>query len=161
MSKLSLAILILSLAFFSCSISKEIREDRKIVDGTWTLDNVGYEGNEGNFKAQLFDDAEAVCFEGSTWFFRNNNSTGNYSIPPGSLCSGGERNIRWSIIESAGGGEQLQFKYIDDKKNDIYGRTGYRLDVVSLDSSQMTLKSNVSVDGSPVSVIYEFSRVSQ
>jgi hypothetical protein len=135
-----------------------MREDRKMVDGTWTLDNVGYEGSEGDFKAQLFDDADAVCFEGSTWFFRNNNSTGSYTIPSGSLCSGGERNIRWSIIENQGGGEQLQFKFIDEKKNDIYGRTGYRLDLVSLSPSEMTLSSDVTVDGSPVSVIFEFSR---
>ncbi|MGB7394886.1 MAG: lipocalin family protein [Pricia sp.] len=158
MSKFILFGMVLSLALTSCSISKEVREDRKTVDGTWTLNNVVYEGNEGDFKAQLFDDAEAVCFEGSTWFFRNNNSTGNYTIPTGSLCSGGQRNIRWSIIENEGGGEQLQFKFIDEKKNDINGRTGYRLDLVSLSPSQMTLKSDVSVGGSPVSVVYEFSR---
>lgn len=147
-----------SVLLFSCSTTKQVRDDRKVVDGTWTLNDVGYEGNDGDFKAKLFDDASAVCFEGSTWFFRNNNSTGSYSIQPGSLCSGGERNIRWSIIESQGGGQQLQFKYIDEKKNDIYGRTGYRLDVVSISASQMILKSNVTVDGSPVSVVYNFSR---
>ncbi len=158
MMKYSVIVVVASLLLFSCSTSKEVRDDRKVVDGTWTLDDVGYEGSEGNFKAELFDDASAVCFEGSTWFFRNNNSTGSYTIQPGSLCSGGERNIRWSIIESQGGGQQLQFKYIDEKKNDIYGRTGYRMDVVSISPSQMTLKSNVTVDGNPVAVVYEFSR---
>ena len=158
MSKRSLTVLVFSLAFFSCFTSKQVRDDRKVVDGKWTLENVGYEGNEGDFKARLFNDAEAVCFEGSTWFFRNNNSTGSYTIPPGSLCSGGERNIRWSIIENQGGGQQLQFKYIDEKKNDINARTGYRLDLVSLTPSQMTLRSDVTVDGNPVSVVYEFGR---
>lgn len=158
MIKYSLVVFVSSLLLFSCSTSKQVREDRKMVDGTWTLKNVGYEGSEGDFKAQLFDDAEAVCFEGSTWFFRNNNSTGSYTIQPGSLCSGGERTIRWSIIENQGGGEQLQFKYIDEKKDDINGRTGYRLDMVSLTPSQMTLKSDATVDGNPVSVVYEFSR---
>ncbi len=158
MNKKNLIILVLSLAFFSCSTSKQVRDDRKVVDGSWTLENISYEGSEGDFKAKLFNDAQAVCFEGSTWFFRNNNSTGNYTIPPGSLCSGGERNIRWSIIENEDGGEQLQFKYIDEKKNDIYGRTGYRLDLISLTPSQMTLKSDVMVDGNPLSVVYEFGR---
>ena len=158
MIKHSFIIGVLSLLLFSCSTSKQVREDRKIVDGTWTLNDVGYDGQEGDFKAQLFDDASAVCFEGSSWFFRNNNSTGSFTIQPGSLCSGGERNIRWSIIENEGGGQQLQFKYIDEKKNDIYGRTGYRLDVVSINPSQMTLKSKVTVDGNPVSVVYQFSR---
>lgn len=149
---------VVSLLLFSCSTTKQVRDDRSTVDGTWTLNDVGYEGNEGDFKAKLFDDASAVCFEGSTWFFRNNNSTGSYTIQPGSLCSGGERNIRWSIIENQGGSQQLQFKYIDEKKKDIYGRTGYRMDVMSISPSQMTLKSNVTVDGNPVSVVYEFSR---
>ncbi len=158
MIKSSLLTLMVSLLLFSCSTTKQVRDDRKVVDGTWTLNDVGYEDNEGDFKAKLFDDASAVCFEDSTWFFRNNNSTGSYTIQPGSLCSGGERNIRWSIIESQGGGQQLQFKYIDEKKNDIYGRTGYRLDVVSISPSQMILKSNVTVDGSPVSVVYKFNR---
>lgn len=158
MIKSSILPIIASLLLFSCSTTKQVRDDRKTVDGTWTLNDIGYEDNEGDFKAKLFDDASAVCFEGSTWFFRNNNSTGSYTIQPGSLCSGGERNIRWSIIDNEGGGQQLQFKYIDEKKNDIYGRTGYRLDVVSITPSQMTLKSNVSVDGSPVSVVYNFSK---
>ena len=140
----------------SCSTSKEVRDNRKVVDGMWTLNDVSYDDTTSDFKAELFDDASAVCFEGSTWFFRNNNSTGNYTITSGSLCSGGERNIRWSIIEKQGGGQQLQFKYIDDKKKDIYGRTGYRLDVVSIAPSQMVLKSDVTVDGSPVSVLYTF-----
>lgn len=158
MMKYCVIVLLASFLLFSCSTSKVVRDDRKVVDGTWTLDDVGYEGSDGDFKAKLFDDASAVCFEGSTWFFRNNNSTGSYTIQPGSLCSGGERNIRWSIIERQGGGQQLQFKYIDEKKNDIYGRTGYRMDVVSISPSQMTLKSNVTVDGNPVAVVYEFSR---
>lgn len=158
MTKNAIVVCIIGMLLFSCSITKQVRENRKLLDGTWTLKDVAYEKIKGDFKAELFDDASAVCFEGSTWFFRNNNSTGSYTISPGSLCSGGERNIRWSIIENQGGAEQLQFKYIDAKKNDIDGRTGYRLDVVSLSSSQMTLKSNVTVDGNPVSVVYTFSK---
>lgn len=158
MIKRSLLIFTLGLFLFSCSTTKQVRDNRKVVDGTWTLSDVGYEDNTGDFKAELFDDASAVCFEGSTWFFRNNNSTGNYSIRSGSLCTGGERNIRWSIIEGQNSGQQLQFKYIDEKKNDINGRTGYRLDIVSITPDQMILRSNVSVDGSPVSVVYKFNR---
>ena len=158
MIKSALLLCTLSFFLFSCSTTKQVRDDRKSVDGSWTLDNVAYEGTDGDFKANLFDDASAVCFEGSSWFFRNNNSTGSYTIQPGSLCSGGERNIRWSIIDNPNGGQQLQFKYIDEKKNDINGRTGYRLDVVSIAPAQMVLKSDVTVDGNPVSVVYEFSR---
>ena len=99
MIKRNFIICLLGLLLFSCSSTKQVRDDRNMVDGDWTLTDVGYEGNTGDFKAELFNDASAVCFEGSSWFFRNNNSTGTYTIQPGSLCSGGERNIRWSIIE--------------------------------------------------------------
>lgn len=146
----------LNFLVLSCSISKVVREERKMVDGTWTLENVRYEGNDGSFKSILFNDAQAICFEGSTWFFLNNNSTGTYNLKSGSLCSGGMRNIRWSIVENVGGTNQLQFKFIDERKRDINGRTGYRFDIVSLSPSEMTLKSNVNVDGSPISVVYEF-----
>lgn len=156
MMKSKVVLVVLALAISSCSISKKVGEQRKSVDGTWVMKNVGYEGSEGLFKSKLFNDAEAVCFEGSTWFFRNNNSTGSYTLKNSSICAGGTRNIRWSIVETDGGNGQLQFKFIDEKKKDIYGRTGYRLDIVSLSPSQMTLKSDVTVDGSQVSVIYEF-----
>ena len=146
-----------SLIMASCSISKKVGEERKTVDGTWVPEDVGYAGSEGSFKSILFNDANAFCFEGSTWFFRNNNSTGSYTIQSSNnVCAGGVRNIRWSIVENEGGNDKLQFKFIDEKKKDLYGRTGYSFDIVSLSPSQMTLKSDVNVDGAPVSVVYSF-----
>ncbi|WP_149303187.1 lipocalin-like domain-containing protein [Pareuzebyella sediminis] len=153
-------VLVTIVAFMaSCSISKEVAQQRKTIDGTWTLENVGYEGSDGSFKAQLFNDAQAFCFEGSTWFFNNNNSTGTYTIPTtNSACSGGIRNIRWSVSESNMGNDRLMFKFIDEKKNDLYGGTGYGLDIVSLSPTQMTLKSNATVNGESIDVIYEFNK---
>ncbi len=149
-----------ALLLVSCSITKSVRDQRNLISGTWTLDDVTFENNEGSFKAVLFNDADAICFEGSNWFFRDNNSTGRYTIKGGSLCSGGDRYIRWSVVERAENySGQLKFKFIDEKLKDISGGIGYSLNIAQLTSQQMTLKSNVTVDGEPVTIVYQFSKI--
>ncbi len=143
----------------SCSVSKSARTQRNLFSGTWSLDNISYENNSGNFKSVIFNDAEDICFEGSDWFFRDNNSTGRYTIAQSTLCQGGDRFFRWSVVEpSQNYSSQLQFKFIDENRKDISGGYGYRLNIVSLTEQAMTLKSNVSVDGQPVTIVYEFSK---
>lgn len=143
----------------SCSISKSARDQRNLFSGTWNLDNVSFENNSGNFKSVLFNDAEDICFQDSEWFFRDNNSTGRYTLKQSSLCQGGDRFFRWSVVEpEANYTSQLQFKPIDDRRKDISGGFGYRLNIVELTEQAMTLKSNVSVEGQAVTVVYRFSR---
>ncbi|WP_350288511.1 lipocalin family protein [uncultured Croceitalea sp.] len=142
----------------SCSVSKSARQQRNLLSGSWILNDVSYENNQGSFKSVIFGDAQDICFEGSDWFFRDNNSTGRYTIKQGSLCQGGDRFIRWSIVEPVDRLSQLQFKFIDDKRKDVSGGRGYRLDIANLNEQTMTLKSNVSVDGQAVTIVYEFTR---
>lgn len=147
------------LLFTSCSVSKSARTQRNLFSGSWTLDNVSYENNSGNFKSVIFNDAEDICFEGSDWFFRDNNSTGRYTISQSTLCQGGDRFFRWSVVEpSQNYSSQLQFKFIDEKRKDISGGFGYRLNIASINEQSMVLKSNVSVDGEPVTIVYEFTK---
>lgn len=125
----------ISLAFLagSCSISKDVRAKRNLFEGTWTLNDISYENATGNFASTLFNDAQDICFEGSEWFFRDNNSTGRYTIAPSTLCNGGDRFIRWSVVEpTANYLGQLQFKFIDGKNKDISGGLGYRLNITEL-----------------------------
>lgn len=152
------ALLIMALILGSCTVSKSAREQRNLFSGSWTLDNVSYENNSGAMSSVVFDDARDICFEGSDWFFRDNNSTGRYTIESGSLCQGGDRFFRWSVVEPADRLSQLQFKFIDENRKDISGGVGYRLDIANLTEQNMTLKSNVSVDGEPVTLVYEFSK---
>lgn len=152
-------LLALILIFASCTGTKSVRDQQNLLSGTWTLNNISYENNAGAFKAVLFNDADAICFEGSNWFFRDNNNTGRYTIEGGSLCSGGDRLIRWSVVESAENYTgQLKFKFIDEKRNDVSGGIGYSLNIVNLTAQEMVLKSNVSVDGEPVTIVYEFTK---
>lgn len=154
----TLLVVTLLFALAACSVSKSARTQRNIISGTWTLDNIDYENNEGAFSSVIFGDAKDLCFEGSNWYFRDNNSTARYTIKQGSLCQGGDRFIRWSIVEPADRVSQLQFKFIDEKRKDVSGGYGYRLDIANLTETQMTLKSNVSVDGEPITIVYEFTK---
>lgn len=155
---LMLSLLLLTV-LSSCSISKSVRNQRNLFSGSWTLENINYENNTGTFTAVLFEDARAICFEGSDWFFRDNNSTGRYTIQDGSLCQGGDRFFRWSVIERPENySSQFQFKFVDEKNKDLYGGRGYRLVIDKLTASEMVLKQNVTVDGSPITVVYEFNK---
>lgn len=152
-------VMVAGLAIMSCTTTKSVRSQRNLFSGTWSLDNIRYENNSGNFQAVLFDDARDICFEGSEWFFRDNNSTGRYTIKEGSLCTGGIRRIRWSVIEPQQNySSQLQFKFIDDNYKDISGGFGYRLNIASISDQAMILKSNAKVDGETVTIVYEFSK---
>ncbi|MEM9686143.1 MAG: lipocalin family protein [Bacteroidota bacterium] len=156
--RILLLFIILS-SFTACSLSKMNKTYRKNINGSWTLTNVEYKNNTGMFKSVLFNDTQAVCFEGSSWFFRNNNSTGSYTINKPGNCVNGTRNIRWSVYEPDSGGYQLQFKFIDEKKKDL-SPYGYRLAILQSDAETMVLESKNSVEGEPISLIYTFKRTS-
>ena len=159
MQRVPLSIAFCAILFLaSCGTTKSARTQRNLFSGTWTLDNINYENNTGAFSSVIFGDAKDICFEGSQWFFRDNNSTGRYTITGGSLCQGGDRFFRWSVVEPADRLSQLQFKFIDEKRKDISGGQGYRLDIANLNEQNMVLKSRVSVDGEPVTIVYEFTR---
>ncbi|ADV51084.1 hypothetical protein Celal_3837 [Cellulophaga algicola DSM 14237] len=158
MKKILILSLLFSVLLNSCIAPKAAREKRNLINGNWQLTNVSFEGKPGSFKSILFNDALDICFEGSNWFFRENNSTGSYTITQSTLCNGGERFIRWSVVENDYGTSQLQFKAIDEKKKDISGGYGYRLDIDALTASNMKLKSNVMANGEQVAVVYEFTK---
>ena len=155
-----LLVMAFAVLFSSCSISKAVREKRNMLSGTWTLNDISYENGSGNFKSVLFNDADDICFEGSDWFFRDNNSTGRYTLATSSLCQGGDRFMRWSVVDNPENySSQLQFKRIDEKNKDISGK-GYRLNITMLTASEMVLKSNATVDGKVINVVYKFNKKS-
>lgn len=151
--------LFLALGIQSCSTTRGVRDQRGLIDGSWTLTDISYADNQGAFKATLFNDADAICFEGSQWQFLENNSTGKYTITPGSLCTGGDRYIRWSVLQRPENyNSLLQFKFTDARHKDIGGGIGYSLTIETLTATEMQLKSNVQVNGEPLSIIYQFSK---
>lgn len=156
MNKTLILFVALATIVTSCSVSKQARQQESMLSGTWTLNNISYENSEGNFSSVILNDAKDICFEGSDWFFRNNNNTGRYTIGASTLCEGGDRFIRWSVVD--GSPNQLQLKRIDEKNKDISGGVGYKLNIAEMTENSMTMKSNVAVGNDRVTIVYEFTK---
>ena len=151
-----LALLIVS----SCSTSKEARTIKNTVDGKWQLQTITTEGITGKVKAQVLDEADFNCFVGSMWSFNKSNSLGYYNIAKnGGECVAIKRFIRWSVFEDGTAPKQLQYKRLDDKYNDLdAGKAGFRFTILRLDATNMQLKSDITFEGRPASVTYNFVR---
>ena len=143
----------------SCSTSKEARSYKKTIDGNWQLQTVVTEGIMGKVKVQLFNEADFNCFIGSSWSFNNYNSLGTFNISKNANeCVAVKRNIRWTIYEAKGEPKLLQFKRLDDKLNAMDDGDGYRFSIVQLDNNNMQLRSNITFENKPASLIYNFVR---
>ncbi len=156
-----LSILAIFSLLMACSLSKTERQARNTIDGTWILNTVDYEAT-GNFASTLFNDTSAQCFEGSKWFFRSNNSTGTYEIL-NSDCPTGVRNIRWAANEIGNdtGNYEFTMKFVDEKNKDIQKNVGYKMDLRYLDANTLTITETANVDGSPIKIVLNFSRLTQ
>lgn len=162
MKKLSLVIstLLIVLIMASCSSSKEARNYKKTIDGTWQLQTIVTEGITGKIKATVLDEADFNCFVGSTWKFNQYNNLGSYSIAKnGGECVSLTRNIRWSIFEQSGSPKMLQYKRVDEKyRATDEARSGFRFTIVTMDNNTMQLRSDITFEGKPASFIYNFVR---
>ena len=54
MRKLILVVAVFAIIVSSCSVSKAARGQRNLLSGSWTLDNISYQNNTGNFQSTLF-----------------------------------------------------------------------------------------------------------
>ena len=141
----------------SCSVSKEARGIKKNINGNWVLQTITTEGILGTIKTKIFNEADFNCFIGSEWNFIANNGMGSYTIVDTKKeCPAVKRFIHWSVYEPKDLPKEFQFKRLDDKKNSIDDNAGFRLKIVQLDNSQMKLKSEITFEGRPAAVIYNF-----
>jgi hypothetical protein len=141
----------------SCSSSREARTMRGDIKGDWVLQTITTQGIVGVTKTTVFNEAEFGCFIGSGWNFIGNNSMGSYSIVD-PKCAAAKRNFRWSVFETDGAPKMLQFKRLDDKKKAMDNGDGFRLTIVQLDDTQMKLRSDITFEGKPASLTYNFIR---
>lgn len=136
----------------SCSVvNKTAGVDRSRFVGTWTVTNVTYEGLVNGTVSKIFDQAAPNAFTGSTWQLTN---SGNADY---TLTNGVSQSIYWSYYNPGGGVQPMfQFKkvYQGDKLKDI--DSGYRLVIGSIDSSTMTLKVPVDLNGRSGYVVLSF-----
>ena len=148
------------LMLFSCSMSKEARTTRNAIDGKWQLQTLTTEGIAGKIKTEILNEADLNCFVGSNWNFNQNNSLGTYVISQNAgECVAVTRNLRWSIYEAKDEPKLFQFKKLDDKLKPVdEGNAGYRFTILKLDNKTMQLRNDISFEGKPASIIYNFVR---
>jgi len=143
----------------SCSASKEGRGIKKTINGNWVLQTITTEGITGVAKTKVFNEAEFGCFIGSEWNFISNNSMGSYTIVDTKKeCPSIKRFIRWSVYEPKDLPKEFQFKRLDDKKDPMDDNNGFRLKIAQLEKNEMRLRSEITVEGRPAAMIYNFVR---
>ncbi|MDN3594048.1 lipocalin family protein [Zunongwangia endophytica] len=139
--------------------SKVAKEARKTFDGNWTLTNITYPNNTGEFNVTLFNDASANCFEGSTWDFVSNNNRGTYEVS-GLDCVAETRNFIWSIDEenTPSGMYDFLLKPVNEKYKSTNGDQGFRLNLVNLSENSMVWEQTVTLEGSPFVIRMMFTK---
>ena len=153
-------ILLIALLFASCATTQNARAYRKAIHGTWQLETIVSEGVTSKLNSQLFNEAQFDCFIGSNWQFNNNNSLGTYSIlSNANECAAVKRNLRWSVYEATDQPKLLQFKRLDEKLNEIDANSGgFRFIITHLDKTRMSVRSDLSFEGKPAAIIYNFKK---
>ena len=164
MKKLLLLSFIL-LFLSSCSStqsSSEAKPSKKTLKGTWKITNIRFVGEEGLFKANLFDMADSACFKNNEWVFIPNNGSGKYTINESAHCEPVATRIHWSFYEPGDGSYQFQFKYVDEKNKPIdAANRGYRSNIDSLEENTMTMRVVTTQEGKEFDVVLTFAKISE
>ena len=146
--------------FSSCNSSKKATTvSRNALKGTWTLNQISYEGlaSSERLRLQLLDEGTEACLKGSTWVLPNN-GYGSYTISQNQQgCLPGQKNIIWSYRTEA---DQaiFQYKKLEGgvKAKDI--TDGYRFKIMSADNNNLVLQSEISYMGKPIYITYNFTK---
>lgn len=150
----SLAILAVTLMLSACASKNAVTGasavSRGKFTGTWTINNITYDGVVQQAVSNVFDQAPPQDFIGSTWKLTNSGN-GVYTLPNGT-----SQTIFWSVNNSASSEQLFQFKklYQGDKAQKV--TEGYQLVVTNNDGTSMTLKSPVMVGNKTAYIIYYF-----
>jgi hypothetical protein len=153
----SFAVLAFTLVLSACSSSKNAvtgasNVSRGKFTGTWTVNNVSYDGIVQQAVQNVFDQAPPQDFVGSTWKLTNSGN-GIYT-----LQNGTSQTIFWSVNNNAGSNQLFQFKKLfqGDKAQKV--TEGYQLVVAANDGNSMTLKSPIAVGNKTAYIIYSFTK---
>ena len=128
------------------------------------MTDIRFVGEQGLYKAKMFDLADSPCFKNSEWVFIPNNGSGKFSLTGegGSQCEPATSRIHWSFYEPGDGTYQFQFKYVDEKNKPIDpANRGYRCTIDNLQPSLMEMRVEVMYDGKPFDVVMTYTKVSE
>lgn len=152
-----LLFVLLSVSLLSCGASKTVRTSKKVIKGTWMLNNIDY-NQSGTFKTTLLNDVSQDCFEGSSWQFIPNNNTGTYAIDK-TDCATGTRNFIFTIQEIDPNTGLYDFLLKPtDAKGKSENNAGFRLKLASLTETTMLWQQTVMLEGKPLVINMNFSK---
>ncbi len=136
---------------FSCKPSVNVKSQTGL-KGNWEVTDVQYV-NASGLKIEVFDLADAMCFDGSTWNFVSNNNRGSFSIMEDGTCKAGTYAISWFVSPQ----NEFKFKYIDGVKAKTVTE-GYSLNLINQTENSFQLEQNIPFEGKFIQVIYSFTR---
>ncbi|HLV24186.1 MAG TPA: hypothetical protein VKY36_05355 [Moheibacter sp.] len=142
----------------SCTNTKMIADNEKMMRGDWTITDVSVDGiQESQVDITVFDEAKSQCFEGSTWHLVQNNASGNYTLQGGTDCPSATTKIKWFITETDGQ-YYFNFKKIYEGERPKNVVDGYKMRVASNTGSSIVLEQELTFEGKPLSVFYTFNK---
>ncbi len=144
----------------SCGPSQVVKQSKKTLKGTWTLNEVSYD-RQGTFNINLFNDASQECMEGSTWRFIPNNNFGNYELS-GVGCDIEKRYFVWSIPDNEG--DDMNYNILvkpTDAKMKSETNAGFRVALSYLSEDQLQMSQTVSVEGKPFNITMNFTKTAE
>lgn len=149
----------------SCTSTKSAnannKPDKRVLKGTWEVTEIRFVGEEGLYKAELFDLADSPCFKGSEWVFIPNNGTGKFTLKQANGCEPSSHRILWSFFESGDGTHDLQFKFVDNRNKPLSGNmAGYSLKLSNLSASTMETRVKTNYQGTPFDVVLSLEKIS-
>ncbi|ASU36412.1 hypothetical protein [Mucilaginibacter xinganensis] len=150
-------VLAFTVVLSACSSSKNAvtgasNVSRGKFTGTWTINNVSYDGIVQQAVQNVFDQAPPQDFVGSTWKLTNSGN-GIYT-----LQNGTSQTIFWSVNNNSGSNQLFQFKKLFEGDKAQKVTEGYQMVVAANDGNSMTLKSPVTIANKTAYIIYSFTK---
>lgn len=153
-----LSLLVFSLAT-SCTNTKVVADSEKLMRGNWTVTDVSVSGiSESYVNITVLDEAQAQCYEGSTWYLVQNNASGNYSLNGGGDCPATTSKIKWFVTDE-GGQSFFNFKRIYEGEKPKNVVDGYKFRITSNTGSTIVMMQDLMFEGKPISVSYTFQKI--
>lgn len=153
-----LIVFLLAGVMVSCGTTKMERQTTKTLQGDWSLTDISYPGSDGFVDVTMFNDANVNCLLNSDWHFIANNNHGTYQLFK-SDCEPGIRRFRWNVIENSDNGKfYFTLKPIQGKENARAVDSGYRMELVRLNATQMIWEESVVYNGDTFLIRLNFSK---
>lgn len=158
MKNVIISSIVFLLALTSCTNTKVLADNEKLMRGDWVITNVSVDGiNQSYVDVTVFDEANSQCYNGSTWHLVQNNASGNYTINAGGDCPSSTSKIKWFITEE-NGQSYFNFKRIYEGEKPKNVLDGYKMRVLSNTGSSFTLRQDLLFEGKQIGVNYTFTK---